>query len=350
MRGELADFSRRLLRWYRIHRRELPWRAPKTATPRECVDPYLVFISEAMLQQTQVATVVPFFKRFIERFPSFESLAAADEQEVLRCWQGLGYYSRARNLQKAAMIVAEQGLPRDVEGLLRLPGVGRYTAGAVASIAFGCRAPILDGNVVRVLCRLDAIVDDPREPAVRDRLWTRAAEVLPRRGECGDFNSALMELGAMVCTPRSPKCLVCPVNRSCEAYANGLQERIPLRRKRNPTPRVERFTFCIHHSNQWLIEQRPAIGRWAGMWQFITRPTSDATALPLKVCKIRPLMVIEHALTHRRYRFHVSVCEAEGDVDAGALVDGRWITAKDIEKYPMSKPQLMIARKILSTV
>jgi A/G-specific adenine glycosylase len=260
-----VQFRRRLLAWYDRHRRDLPWR--RTA------DPYHVLVSEAMLQQTQVATVIPYYRRFLERFPAISDLARASEQEVLRLWQGLGYYSRARNLQAAAKtVVAEHGgkLPQTVEALLKLPGVGRYTAGAVASIAFGTRAPIVDGNVARVLCRIDRIETDPRERETLQLLWRRAEEILPK-DRVGDFNSALMELGATVCTPRSPQCLICPVRAHCEAFAAGVQERIPAPRKAKPTPLLRRWTFCVERpGGEWLIEQRPSTGRWAGMWQFVT--------------------------------------------------------------------------------
>src|SRR4051794_9870135 len=201
MLGSLPDFRRRLLKWYDRARRDLPWRSPlgNAKTP---LDPYHVLVSEAMLQQTQVATVIPYYHRFLKGFPSVADLAAADEQDVLKLWQGLGYYTRARNLRRAAqMVMSEHGgsLPRTRDELLTLPGVGRYTAGAVASIAFGCRTPILDGNVIRVLCRLDKVESDPRDKRTQAILWARAEEVLPK-SRCGDFNSALMELGATVCT------------------------------------------------------------------------------------------------------------------------------------------------------
>ena len=183
MIGNARDIRRRLLSWYDRHRRELPWRTQR-GSHAATLDPYHVLVSEAMLQQTQVATVIPYFKRFLKRFPTFASLAQADEQEVLRLWQGLGYYSRARNLQCAARrVMQEHGgqLPRSVQKLRDLPGVGRYTAGAIASIAFDCRAPIVDGNVARVLCRIDRIETDPRERQTQQLLWRRAEEILPRR-------------------------------------------------------------------------------------------------------------------------------------------------------------------------
>src|SRR5688572_13745447 len=230
--GEPRDFRRRLLAWYGRSRRDLPWRVQKSPTTggvTRLPDPYHVLLSETMLQQTQVATVVPYFQRFIGRFPTIGDLAAAGEQEVLRCWQGLGYYSRARNLHRCAReIVCTHGgeVPRDFATLLGLPGIGRYTAGAIASLAYDVPAPILDGNVTRVLCRLDAVTEDPRERSVVARLWARAAEILPK-SRAGDFNSALMELGATVCTPRGPGCLICPVRAHCEAFARGIQDQVP---------------------------------------------------------------------------------------------------------------------------
>src|SRR5215217_6045994 len=190
MLGSPATFARRLLRWYDKCRRNLPWR-PDPAAGRARVDPYHVLVSEAMLQQTQVATVIPYFNRFVARLPTLADLAAADEQDVLRLWQGLCYYSRARNLQAAARrVVCEHGgeLPREVDQLLKLPGVGRYTAGAVASIPFGRRAPILDGNMLRVLCRIDKIATDPRQRETQNLLWRRAEALLPRT-RAGEFNS-----------------------------------------------------------------------------------------------------------------------------------------------------------------
>jgi A/G-specific adenine glycosylase len=340
---EMAQFRRRLLPWYRQHRRDLPWRVPmdrqnlRGAAP----DPYHVLVSEAMLQQTQVAAVIPYFKRFIGRLPTLAALAAAEEEEVLRLWQGLGYYARARNLRRAAIVVMNEyggELPADATKLLGLPGVGRYTAGAIASIAFGKRAPILDGNVSRVLCRIDKITADPREKATSEVLWTRAAEIMPNAGSMGDFNSALMELGATVCTPRNPKCLICPVREHCEACAAGVQEEFPVRKKSKPTPLLKRWIFCIRRGDRWLIEQRPAKGRWAGMWQFVTRESGDAGGLPVRVGWVKELGMIRHALTHRRYEFQVVGCEAVGQGGSG-----KWVTLEELDRYPMPRPHVKVA-------
>lgn len=363
MIGSPAEFARRLLAWYDVAHRKLPWRVAAGPTGRP--DPYHVLVSELMLQQTQVATVVPYFHRFLARFPTLADLAAAPEQDVLRLWQGLGYYSRARNLQRAAQkLVADHGgsVPPELEHLLGLPGVGRYTAGAVASIAFDRAAPILDGNVIRVLCRLDKVEGDPRERLVQAHLWSRAEAVLPA-ARVGDFNSALMELGATVCIPRSPQCLICPVSAHCEARAAGVQEQIPPPKKAKPTPLERRVVLCIRRGDRWLIEQRPATGRWAGMWQFVTRPRPPRGVLlvpPVPVGKLRPLGKVTHGLTHRRYEFDVRWGEVAEDAVGGNGGSGggggaagtrpgdhdrlhAWETLDGLAAYPLSKPQLAAA-------
>jgi A/G-specific adenine glycosylase len=355
MIGTSGTIVRRLTEWYRRARRDLPWRVPPAAPPDARPDPYHVLVSEAMLQQTQVATVIPYFRRFIERFPTIRDLAGAGEQDVLRAWQGLGYYSRARNLRAAAQVVVRDlggDLPRDVVSLLRLPGVGRYTAGAIASLAFDESAPIVDGNVARVICRLDRIASDPREKPTSDLIWRRAAALVPGRA-AGDFNSALMELGATVCTPRAPKCLLCPVQAQCEAFAAGVQEQIPRPRPTKPTPLLRRRTLCIRRTNgdgdQWLIEQRPSRGRWAGMWQFITRPLGKRPALATQLTRPRKLCTVTHGLTHRRYHFDVYVCGTR-DVDTNTEAPGtngsvtRWVRLSDLEQFPLPRPHLRIAQ------
>ncbi|MEZ6191711.1 MAG: A/G-specific adenine glycosylase [Phycisphaerales bacterium] len=206
----VGKVRQRLLKWYDAHRRHLPWRADKSETP----NPYHVLVSEAMLQQTQVATVIPYFNRFIEALPTVDDLAAADEQAVLRLWQGLGYYRRARNLHAAAKAIQQEHggkVPDTIEALLKLPGVGRYTAGAIASIAYGRPAPILDGNVARVLARLFLIEQPVDAPKTRNTLWQLAEQLVPDK-RAGDFNQAVMELGALVCTKVNPSCEACPLS------------------------------------------------------------------------------------------------------------------------------------------
>jgi A/G-specific adenine glycosylase len=339
-----SKLARGLVRWYELHRRDLPWR-PALGT-RTRVDPYWVMVSEFMLQQTQVATVIPYYKRFLTAFPTIQALADAPEQGVLRLWQGLGYYSRARNLHAAAKeVVGRHGgkVPFDLDALQSLPGIGRYTAGAIASIAFGLPCPILDGNVARVLCRLHDIQTDPREPKTRQRLWQIAAEMVPARN-CGEFNSALMELGATVCTPRQPGCTICPIRDDCGARAAGTQNAIPPRRKAKPTPIHDRQVFCIRHKNEWLIERRPLHGRWAGLWQF---PTIKAElALPtklhgsLRIANPQKIGEIRHALTHRRYIFTVYLSSTRAKKE---LADARWIGLNQLSEFPLSRPQQSVA-------
>jgi A/G-specific adenine glycosylase len=303
-----------------------------------------------MLQQTQVATVVPYFLRFVAAFPTLRALAAADEIDVLRLWQGLGYYSRARNLLSAARKIDSEfagEIPRTVEELQSLPGIGRYTAGAIASIAFDCKAPILDGNVALVLCRLEAIAGDPRNSKTLKRLWQIAAEILPRR-RCGDFNSALMELGALICTPRQPKCDRCPVRRLCKAAEAGLQNQIPPPRERGPTPLARRWTICIRRSDRYLIERRPAQGRWGGLWQFPTIAANGAgpssgiisRELGLKISGVVKLGEVRHALSHRRYVFTAFSATTKSD---GHRPNQQWITLRELSDYPFSRPQIRIA-------
>jgi A/G-specific adenine glycosylase len=320
------------------------------------LDPYHVLISETMLQQTQVATVIPYFHRFITKFPTIADLAAADQQEILKLWQGLGYYSRARNLRSAAQMILKDfagQLPSEVDHLLKLPGVGRYSAGAIASIAFERRAPILDGNVARVLCRIDKIETDPRDRATNAHLWKRAEEILPKK-QIGDFNSALMELGATVCTPLNPQCLICPVQKHCEAFAAGMQEKIPPPRKRMETPLEKRWTFCIRRGDEFLIEQRPHTGRWAGMWQFLTRPSGDSrvtaktirSLFSIRASSPAHLGNVQHGLTHRRYDFSVYIADTR-DGDAPSITAPHaWVTLDRLHEYPLPRPHLRIAAQL----
>jgi A/G-specific adenine glycosylase len=326
----------------------MPWRAKPGLSP----DPYHVLLSEAMLQQTQVATVVPYFRRFIGAFPTIESLANADEQKVLRLWQGLGYYARARNLRKCANMIVERfggKIPRTVDELLTLPGVGRYTAGAVASIAFGVRAPIVDGNVVRVICRLDAITDDPRDRKVVERIWARAGELVPDK-RAGDFNQSMMELGATVCTPKNPACLICPVREFCKARKLGNALQIPVAKAVKPLKPEHRWVLCLRRRDgRYLVEQRPPGGRWANMWQFVTVDAGKGEpdrAFASKTCDvsvdaIEHLMGVDHSLTHRKYRFDAYVGSVVGKSKPVGS-SRRWVTLEEAELLPFSKPQLSI--------
>lgn len=302
----------RLLRWYDRHQRDLPWRHRQS-------DGYAQLLAEFMLQQTQVATVIDYYHRFIDRFPTVDALATAELDDVLALWAGLGYYRRARNLHAAARQVVEEfdgRVPSDPALLMRLPGVGRYTAGAIASVAYDTPAPVVDGNVTRVLARLLAIEGDPKSRSVEQALWATAESLLPAR-RCGDFNQALMELGATVCVPRSPNCLLCPLRTVCRAHQRGLTDRIPVTSRR-PIVRVAAMvTAAILCGNRLLLVRRPPDGLWGGLWEPPTEPVADGEELSSARRRLRAWLpkgsrlasraqsqVTRH-LTHRRVTFHV---------------------------------------------
>ncbi len=271
-----APLRRALLTWFAAHRRDLPWRT----TQGETANAYHILLSEVMLQQTQVATVIAYFHRFIAAFPTVESLAAADEQQVLRLWQGLGYYRRARNLHAAAKVIVTDYagiVPRDLDSLLALPGIGRYTAGAIASIAYGVRAPILDGNVMRILARLFAIQDPINAPATIKRLWSHALQLVPSK-QPGDFNQAMMELGATICTPRQPDCASCPVRAICLARRRGIVAKLPIKKAKTKPTAVAHHIIAIEHAGRFLFEQRPAKGLWSHLWQLPTCESLTTTS------------------------------------------------------------------------
>lgn len=259
------QFGARLLPWYAENGRELPW--------RNNPEPYAVWVSEVMLQQTQVSTVLPYFERWMRRFPTLTALAAAEEADVLSHWQGLGYYSRARSLLKGARVVVTElsaQLPRDVHSLKRLPGIGAYTAGAVASIAYEQDTPVVDGNVIRVLTRVFALGGDPTKKPLQNQLWSLAAVLIPK-GQARHFNQALMELGALVCSPKTPRCLDCPVRTLCAAHAQGQELKYPEKKKPPAITRQEHTAIMLKRRGRLLLLQNAADAqRWASMWMFPT--------------------------------------------------------------------------------
>lgn len=259
-------FSSELLNWYDVNKRDLPWRRSR--------DPYHIWVSEIMLQQTRVDTVIPYFHRFIERFPTIEALADAPEDDVLKCWEGLGYYSRARNLQSAARQITEQYggvMPSGKEEVAGLKGVGPYTAGAIRSIAFNIPAAAVDGNVMRVLSRYFLIEDDIMKIKTRTRMEELVLTLVPE-GRASDFTQALMELGALICTPKSPKCLVCPAMEHCAGRLEGKEESLPVKTKAKPPRPEHRLSAIVEgtgvHEGKILIRKRPAAGLLAGMWEL----------------------------------------------------------------------------------
>ncbi len=261
-RKELPSIRRRLLAWFDRNRRDLPWRRDR--------DPYRIWISEVMLQQTTVATVQSRYEQFLSVFPTLADLAAASEQDVLRQWEGLGYYRRARNLHAAArrLKMEHDGkLPDDPKVWAELPGVGRYIMGAVLSQAFDRRLPIVEANSQRVLCRLFGHRGEPTNATTRKWLWQAATEFIPTR-RAGDFNQALMELGAMVCTPSAPQCNACPLSKHCVAFREGMQETIPVRASRPEPVTVREVAVVVRQRGRVLLVRRPEQWRWSNMWEF----------------------------------------------------------------------------------
>jgi len=308
-----------LLAWYEQYQRPLPWRRTR--------DPYAIWVSEVMLQQTQVATVIDYYQRWLERFPTVDALARASEDDVLHAWQGLGYYSRARRLLEGARyLVREHGreLPRSPEAWLGVPGVGRYTAGAVTSIAFGAKAPVVDGNVMRVLCRLYALPGNPQKAPLAQELWRRA-EALLVTGAPGDVNQALMELGATVCQPKAPKCSACPWSSRCQARATGEAERYPeLPERPKATPVVMACAVVSRGERVLLAQQSATAPRWASMWLFptlevaaedrapaaLTRELSEHYGLSGRVGE--KVGIFKHAVTRYRITLHAYACQVGG--------------------------------------
>ena len=339
-----------LLRWYRRNRRALPW--------RESPDAYRTWVSEVMLQQTQVSTVVPYFERFVEAFPDVHALARASGEDVLAAWSGLGYYRRARALHRAAgTIVDELGgkFPDNVAGWMKLAGVGRYTAGAIVSIAFGKRAPILDGNVMRVLSRWFVVRGDPRAGEANRELWRAAEEILPKRS-VSEFNQALMELGALVCTSTNPRCLVCPVGAHCEARALGLAEELPELPPRPPSVRVTMAAALIERRGRYLMYRRSGTEVMKDMWEFpggecMAGESPRAALLRESRAKyglaLQPdaeLARVKHNIMNRRIDLYAFSAELEGPVQRSPNARvSKWVHLDDLATMPVSS----MVRKVI---
>ena len=350
---DVAALRERLLAWYDAAHRALPWRAPPGAA--EGADPYRVWLSEVMLQQTRVETVRGYYTRWLEHFPTLEALAAAPLDEVLKAWEGLGYYSRARNLHRAAREVAERyggRVPDDPTVFRALPGVGRYTAGAVMSIAYGRAEPIVDGNVRRVFARL---ADDPAPSDAA--LWEMAERLVPG-ARPGDLNQALMELGATVCTPRRPRCEACPVREWCAAYAAGTQEERPLPKKAKPLPHEHVASAVIEDAGgRLLLAQRPLDARLGGLWEFpgTVRRRGESTAaaaargvregLGLEVEVGEEIGTVGHTFTHLKASYHAVRCRVVGGaVRAVGWAAAVWVAPAELADYALPVAQQKIAR------
>lgn len=342
-----------LLSWYQQHARRLPWRDHPT--------PYRVWVSEIMLQQTRVETAIGYFTRWMALFPTLEDLSAAPEQDVLRAWEGLGYYSRARNLHRAArQVVAEYAgqLPSTAEALEKLPGIGRYTAGAIASIAFGRDAPALDGNIRRVLSRVFNVNIPAQSTQGEKVLWDLARLSLPA-GKAGDFNQAIMDLGSSICTPRSPACLVCPLAEICQARLSGVQEQRPILTTRPTVPHYTVAAAVIQRDGTVLIARRPAGGLLAGLWEFpggkvekgedfaqcLRREIVEELGVSIEVGEA--IGVFRHAYTHFKVTLHAFHCSlAAGEPRPLEASELRWVQPGEMAQYPMGKIDRLIANRL----
>ncbi len=333
-----GDFRRRILKWYDAHRRVLPWRA----LPGQVADPYHVWMSEIMLQQTTVPAVAPYFQKFISRWPHVRDLAAARDEDVLQYWAGLGYYARARNLIKCARYVANdlKGVfPRDMEGLLLLPGVGRYTAAAIRSIAFQMPSTVVDGNVERVMARVFAVTDPL--PASKPKLYDLAHMLSDNQQERpGDYAQALMDLGSGICTPKSPKCMLCPVSTMCAAYNQGIQNELPAKAEKTERPFRYGHAYIFQNSKgQILLERRPDKGLFGSMYGF---PTSEWVKAPSRkklpdiTSPDRLKLVdtgqhVKHVLTHFELRLDLWRGTAKNDIIKMLGIQGVWMDKDELD-------------------
>ncbi len=353
----MTRLTRLLLEWYAREGRRLPW--------RQRADPYAIWISEVMLQQTRVAAVIPYFERWLQRFPDVFALAAAEEQEVLAAWEGLGYYQRARNLHRAAKIlVNEYGgrFPCDPAALRRLPGIGRYTADALAALLCQQDEVAVDGNVKRVLSRLYDIAEPIDTPAAERIVAERARQNLPK-GRAAEYNQALMDLGALVCTPRSPRCDLCPLRSLCCAYAQGRQEERPVRHPRQAGPHYLVTAAVIRRDGKYLLTQRPAEGLLGGLWEFPGGKVQDGEELEealrreiheelgTEVIVGEEIGVYRHAYSHFRITLHAFQCRLVGaEPRPLQAADLRWVTIEEMKSYPMGKVDRRIAEHLARQV
>ena len=347
----------RLLKWFAESQRPLPW--------REGYDPYAVWVSEMMLQQTQVDTVQPYYARWMARFPDIAALAGAPLEEVLKLWEGLGYYARARNLHRAAgEVVASHGgrLPEEPADLLALPGIGPYSAGAIASIAFNRDVAVVDGNVGRVLSRLFALDDSPRSTAGKAALWALAGELIPK-GRARDFNQALMELGALICRPRDPACGLCPVREDCRAFAGDDPERYPVRELRPERRAVRAVLAVLERRGRLLMRRRETRGLWGGLWEFpwVEREAGEPVSRAFRrllaeldvqsPAKPEHLGSVRHGLTHLQLewdclRSRVTAAKVRRQRPTGSDTDGKlqWVAPARIREIPLGRPMHKVLR------
>ncbi len=335
----MKSFAARLIAWHQHHgRHDLPWQNTR--------EPYLIWVSEIMLQQTQVATVIPYYQRFLERFPDVATLAAAPLDDVLRLWSGLGYYSRARNLHRAAQAVMSQHegrFPQNYDHALQLPGIGRSTAAAICVFAYGARRAILDGNVKRVLARCFGIDGYPGDKRVEDKLWRQADALLPRK-HIETYIQALMDLGAGVCTRRQPRCAVCPLNQDCVAHRDGVTHLLPAPKPKKVLPRKQTVMLVLHRAGEVLLEKRPESGIWGGLWCFPELAHGgDIEQICVQrfgahVTRLAALPVLEHGFTHFRLSITPQRLRVTGLTPGAAEPGYVWLTVEEAKTAAIPVP------------
>ncbi len=334
------SLTQRLKSWFRREARDLPWRRTK--------NPYAIWVSEIMLQQTRVETVLDYYRRFLKAFPTVKKLAEAKEDQVLKLWEGLGYYSRARNLHKAAKQIQNHysgKFPKTVNEWQKLPGVGRYTAGAITSIAYEEQAPVLDGNVKRVLARVFVVEESIDDAKVTQELWGIADALVPKK-DPGDFNQALMELGARICLPKTPKCAECPIHTRCEAYQRGIHLQLPLRSPKKKVPHVQVVAAAIRKNGRYLLGKRPMGGMLAGLWEFpggkvekgetlrnaLKREIEEELGIEIEVQK--HLITVDHAYSHLKVTIDLYLCKHIGGKPKSLYHNEiKWVPPSQFDRY-----------------
>lgn len=351
-----AGFAQALTDWYKVEHRVLPW--------RETTDPYAIWLSEIMLQQTQVKTVLDYYRRFLTQYPTLQALAQAPPDDVMKLWEGLGYYARCRNLQKAAQHIVEKHngiFPNTLEEVEALPGIGRSTAGAILTFAYGQKHPLLDGNVKRVISRIFDMDQDVQQTAVINEMWQASETLLSESEEPHLYNQAIMELGATVCLPQNPRCLLCPVKPFCQACARGTQHDRPVKAAKAKTPHHTIAVGVIWKDDQVFIQQRPEGGLLGGLWEFpggkqetdesltdtVLREIKEELGIQIEVGEL--ITSVKHAYTHFKITLHAYHCQyVSGELQPQAAQAWRWVTPSELPLYAFPKANKTVLEKMLT--